>query len=125
VSASLQITGLDALLERLGGMKDERLLEAAAKGLKDGLEVAAAEAAALCPKDTGALAASIGARVSREDGRLSGEVYAGKAYAVHVEMGTQAQPARPFLYPAFKANQQKTAQGIARAVGGLLGNGEM
>jgi len=116
MAAVFDLRGLHACMETLSQVDRERLLDTAAQGMQEGLETIAEEAKTICPRDTGALAESIGVRVSRMDMQLSGEVFAAAPYAVYVEMGTQAQPARPFLYPALMANQQQMVQAIAHAV---------
>lgn len=62
----------------------------------------AQRAAVLAPKDTGALAASIHAVVSRDSDGYRVDVSWDKDhfYGLFVELGTSSQPARPFLRPA-------------------------
>lgn len=116
MAAAFDVRGLNPLLDALSQADRESLLDAAAQGMQEGLEAIAREARAICPRDTGALAASIGIRLNRADGQLSGEVFASASHAVPVEMGTQTQPARPFLYPAFKAGEQQIVQAVAKTI---------
>jgi len=118
--ASIAMEGLSALLDTLEDMDEAALYAAAARGMQEGLIAAAGDAAELCPKDTGALAASIGVS---SDGR-SASLVASSPYAVYVEMGTWAQPARPFLYPALQANRAKIMRGAAAAVRSLMREGK-
>ena len=121
MKASVSVEGLSSLLDKLEDVDEAAICAAVASGMQAGLEAAAGEAAALCPKDTGALAASIGIKA---DGR-SATLYAASPYAVHVEMGTRYQSARPFLYPALQANRAKIVQGASSAVRSLIREGEM
>ena len=92
---------------------DEAAIRSAARGaVAASLQIASEEAKAACPKETGALAASIGCRVSES----GGELFASAPYAMPVEMGTAHMPARPFLYPAFAAHRQRLPGRIAQAI---------
>jgi len=84
----IDLTGLDGVLGLLDGLTNDELIPAAHAGLRDGLQDIRSEAAMLCPKDTGALANSIKTRITRKTNAVIGEVYAGKRYAIYVEMGT-------------------------------------
>lgn len=99
--------------DALCGLEEEALLGAASRALRPGLEAVAREARANCPVRTGALRESIGVRMG---GDAAGEVFAAAPHAVPVEMGTARMPARPYLYPAFKARQSGLTERIARAV---------
>ena len=98
----------------LSGLDPQALLDAAREALAPELDAVAQEARALCPVRTGALRESISVRMAQEG--ASGEVVAGQTYAVRVEMGSAAQAARPFLYPAFMARREGMTERIARAV---------
>ena len=119
----LRISGLDSALALLGLADAQALLEAAAQGLEEGVTLIAQEAAMLCPKDTGALAASITASVAQDDDALSGEVKAGAAHAVYVEMGTARQAAQPFLDPAAASRGGDCVQCVRAAIAQHMENG--
>ena len=53
----------------------------------------------ICPKDTGALAASITLELT--DGGFTAEVEPHKEYAGYVEWGTRYMSAQPYIRPAF------------------------
>ena len=53
----------------------------------------------ICPKDTGALAASITLELT--DGGFTAEVEPHKEYAGYVEWGTRYMSAQPYMRPAF------------------------
>ena len=116
--AALEIRGMEQLMDTLSLYEKEQLMKRAEAGLQEGLDAVAEEAYALCPKDTGALADSIGTRGTMQGDSLLGEVYAAMPYAVYVEMGTQAQPARPFLFPALRAQQDRVFRALAEAASG-------
>lgn len=80
--------------------------------LAEGVQV---EAKLRCPVHTGALRASIDRRTDVEDQRVESSVYSDKSYAAAVEQGTYATPARPFLYPALKDNEQPITDAIAES----------
>ena len=83
------------------------------------LEAMAEQARADCPVKTGALHASIGVR--RES--YGASLVAGAPHAACVELGSANAPARPFLYPAFKARAQAMMVRVKRAVCRALGEG--
>ncbi len=62
----------------------------------------AADAAANAPRDTGALAESIGYEVGEDQSGTYVRVSWGRDefYGLFTEVGTSEQPARPFLRPA-------------------------
>lgn len=117
----MRVSGLDGALTLLEAVREAALLDAAQDGLGEGLDAICAQARLLCPRDTGALAASIGVRLTQEDGTLSGEVYAGAPYAVPVEMGTFGRAAQPFLYPAMTAQRQSVVGDVASSVTRQMG----
>lgn len=118
------IEGLGALSDQLDGLEErvleERVLEGAAEGLAQGLAQTAALARELAPVKTGTLRGSIGHAVARVGDGVEGKVGAGAKYAADVEMGGP-QPAKPFLYPAFKQTEalvrNAVRQGVKRKVG--------
>ena len=57
--------------------------------------------------DTGFLVANITATTKAEGKKMIGEVKASAPYAVHLEFGTTAMQARPFLQPALEKNSKK------------------
>ena len=57
--------------------------------------------------DTGFLVANITATTKAEGKKIIGEVKASAPYAVHLEFGTTAMQARPFLQPALEKNSKK------------------
>lgn len=118
----------------------------AAKGMRNGLERVVREAKQVCPVDTGELLNSIRAEVNEYATFVTGTVGTNKEYAVYVEMGTgdkgresggNGSPvqasyrtkwggmrARPYLWPAWKANREKVLASIRRAVlKGVRGGG--
>ena len=101
------------VLERVSAAAIRR---ATREAIAASLAEACAQAKADCPKDTGALAGSIGCRVSDDGGAL----FATAPHAMPVEMGTAHMPARPYLYPAFAAHKQRMASRIAQAVRALI-----
>lgn len=113
---SVSVGNLSGVFDLLERVQQERLIAAARREMSLGLETVKAEAQANCPRDTGALAESIGTRVMQAGDQVSGEVYASAPYALHVEMGTYCQRAQPFLYPAMAAHEAGIIARIASAV---------
>lgn len=100
---------------RLPGLPDGgQLMEAAYAAALQGAQNIAREAGALCPRDTGELAASIGVRADRQAGAL--EVYASSSHAIFVELGTASAPAQPFMYPAYAMHRDALVRGVGQAV---------
>ena len=111
----VDLRGFD-VAQALEGAAKEALLDVAQGALEEGLAGVVREAKAICPMDTGVLRGSISARHDRQGDAVVGEVKASAPYAARVEMGGAGRIARPFLYPAFKANQAKLLRAIERAV---------
>ena len=140
----IDLTGLEGVELALENAMD-RVLPAAAKGIRSGSEDIVDTAQDLVPVKSGELLGSI---VSIEpeikDTSVRGGVEATADYALYVELGTgirgadselpagmpeatytpdwPGQKAQPFLYPAYKANQGKVREAVAeeirKAVGG-------
>ena len=106
------VRGLDAVSSMMERLEEGALLEAATNGIRAGLDAICEEAKVLCPKDTGNLCRSIAVRMTMD----GGEVYAGAPYAAQVEMGTKERPARPFLFPAMRTNEQEAMRCVRSAI---------
>lgn len=151
---TIDVLGLDGVLEALDRLTPGELMDAAAVGLKKGIESVRADAQANAPVDTGELREKIKTRVTVRSGALVGEVVAYAPHSIYVEMGTgpkgesshagvnpewmegltyrpngwtyptkdggfrftRGMPARPFLYPAYKAGEGKCRDLIAAAI---------
>lgn len=114
--------GMDSVLEKLERLGGARMLGAAERALAASLEDVRAQAQALCPRDTGALAASLRTELCREGNAVSGTVKSSLPYAMAVEMGSHGRAAQPFLYPAYKANERGVLGGVQAA---MLGGEEV
>lgn len=134
----IDIQGLDGLELTLDAMPDKVLI-AAAQGLKSGAEDIVSTAQGLAPVakiNGGQLRESIAAEEPAIKGKAAEiKVVAGAEYAVYVEMGTgirgansklpegmpeatynpdwPGQVAQPFMYPALKANEQNVRGAVA------------
>ncbi len=103
-------------------------LQALRAGLPAAIEGAVSEVcsrirddgAELCPVQSGALKASIRAETFADGGGASGIVSAGAPYAAAVELGTWAQPPKPYLEPAFALHSGELAAELASAVRALI-----
>lgn len=104
--------GLEPILRVLDALQGDALTAAAEDGLPDGLAAICEEAKVLCPRDTGALQASIRVRMTGS----GGEVVAGAPYAAAVELGSLHRAPQPFLFPAMRARQEEALEGVQRAV---------
>lgn len=137
----MPLLGLDEVLASLGDLQG-RIEEGGQEGIAKGLQRVVRDAKMAAPVDTGELRQKILASV----GTTEGEVRAYAEHAPYVEFGTgpvgkasggrgkayktkgwtyfngenfvhtRGQPARPFLYPAFKANREKIIKDIAAAI---------
>lgn len=137
--------GLSAVEQALSSLGED-MIPNAAEGMEQGLARVVREAKKLCPVDTGELRGSIRAEVNKDASAVTGTVGSSKEYAVYVEMGTgdkgresggNGSPvkasyrtkwggmrARPYLWPAWKANREKVLASIRRAVlKGVRGGG--
>lgn len=113
--------GLDGLLRALDGLADE-VLDGAALGLERGLAQTTALARELAPVQTGTLRDSIRHQVARDAGGVNGEVAAGAKYAADVEFGGP-QPAKPFLYPAYKQTEASIGSAVQQGIKQKMGGG--
>lgn len=141
----ISVEGLSAVEQALSSLGED-MIPNAAKGMRNGLERVVREAKQVCPVDTGELLNSIRAEVNEYATFVTGTVGTNKEYAVYVEMGTgdkgresggNGSPvqasyrtkwggmrARPYLWPAWKANREKVLASIRRAVlKGVRGDG--
>lgn len=151
---TIDVRGLDDVLDALDKLSNNELMDAARPGLGKGLEDIRADAQANAPVDTGELREKIKTRVTVQSGNLIGEVVAYAPHSIYVEMGTgpkgesshagvnpewmegltyrpdgwtyptkdgsfrftRGMPARPFLYPAYKAGEGRCRDLIAAAI---------
>ena len=120
MTESFAMRGLEPILRMLDALQGDALTAAAEDGLTDGLTVICEEAKALCPRDTGALQASIRVRMTGS----GGEVVAGAPYAAAVELGSLHRAAQPFLFPAMRARQAEALDGVQRAVQKTIREGD-
>lgn len=141
----ISVEGLSAVERALSSLGED-MIPNAAKGMQNGLKRVVREAKQVCPVDTGELLNSIRAEVNEYATFVTGTVGTNKEYAVYVEMGTgdrgresggNGSPvkasyrtkwggmrARPYLWPAWKANREKVLASIRRAVlKGVRGGG--
>lgn len=141
----ISVEGLSAVEQALSSLGED-MIPNAAEGMEQGLARVVREAKKLCPVDTGELRGSIRAEVNKDASAVTGTVGSSKEYAVYVEMGTgdkgresggNGSPvkasyrtkwggmrARPYLWPAWKANREKVLASIRRAVlKGVRGGG--
>ena len=82
-----------------------KLEKAAESTIKEGCEKIETQAKELCPVDSGNLRDSINTKYDDKSFEHEGYVYAGMPYAPYVEFGTRNMAPQPFMYPAYKQNQ--------------------
>lgn len=119
MNVMIEVQGAGALERALEALADG-LPGACAAGLTEGVSAMADGARQLCSVDTGDLKASISARSQAAADGAEGEVSAGAAHAVYVELGTSRMAARPFLLPACQAERGALLAAVARAVRGVI-----
>ncbi len=96
-----------------------RRLESATQALVPlALEAVRAEAAALCPVDSGALRQSLHIRMEEGAAGAQGQVVADVPYATLVELGSFARPGQPYLSPAFHLVRPGVPAMLAKLLGG-------
>lgn len=119
----IHLEGADELnqaLRRVGDRASGILLKQAAEA---GAEVIADEAKRLAPRDTGALADGITAKVHRaQHGRAQVNIGIGKRewYGQLIELGTEKMPARPFLRPALDSKAEEAIEAVGDALRNAL-----
>lgn len=82
-----------------------KLEKAAETTIKEGCTSIQAQAKELCPVDSGNLRDSINTKYNDMSFEHEGYVYAGMSYAPYVELGTRSMAPQPFMYPAYKQNE--------------------
>lgn len=83
-------------------MYDSEIETVVALKLAQSAEIVAAAAQAMCPRESGELAASIHVESHGSEGA---DVVADAPYALNVELGTHKQSAHPFLRPALDVSR--------------------
>ena len=139
----IDVGGLDEIAESLGATLEE-VLPAAMKGVGKAAQSVSKTARMLVPVDSGDLQKRIRARAPKIDGdTVEAKVVANTDYAVYVEYGTgergaesdlpagmppatystdwNGQTAQPYMYPAYKQNEQKTRDTIADEIRKAVG----
>jgi HK97 gp10 family phage protein len=127
-----------AIFKRIEGMdeilKDLRQVEGEARQrvyeiLRDETKPVVEDARSRAPKDTGAMARGIKRSVSKK--KLEAKISAGGMvggvdtyYAFFVEEGTKNKPARPFLFPACRAHEERIGKALSDAMYDLIRKGK-
>lgn len=110
------LLGYETVLTLLERLQEEALAARAQDAARAELEAVREEAKALCPKETGALQASIHVRITAD----GGEVVADAPYAAAVEIGSIYRQAQPFLLPALQMRQSEVISGVHLAAKSVL-----
>lgn len=74
------------------------------------------DAKRLCPVDSGRLRDSISDSYESKSNEHTGYVYTDVPYAPYVEHGTLTKAPNPFMYPAYKENEEFIRQRIIDAI---------
>lgn len=86
--AHAEFVGLDQLLQNLGGLSDELLMNASRKGLQKTMTRMRDDARKNCPEDTGELRSKIHYTTKVIASHVRGELVSSAEHAIFVEMGT-------------------------------------
>ena len=133
----VNISGGESIADALEKVP-EAIRAGALSGLQTGLEMIEHDAKVLCPVDTGELRGSINTRVEATETGAQGTVGSACEHAVYVEMGTGAlgqatgqgrkargamytlthpgMAAQPYLYPAFRGNEDDVMAAVKAAI---------
>ena len=139
---NMDFADIEVAVDNLEGAADA-IRAGCMKGIANGLELVLGDATGLVPVDTGRLWGSLESRAEPTANGATGSVSANTEYALFVEMGTGAagaasggndkapgatytmdhpgMEAQPFLYPAYKANQDNIVSCVDDAIGEALG----
>jgi HK97 gp10 family phage protein len=93
-----------------------KLEKAAESTVKEGCERIEAQAKELCPVDDGDLKESINTRYEDKSFEHEGYVYADVPYATYVELGTRNRAPKPYMYPAYKQNEEFFKQRLVELI---------
>ena len=110
------LLGHETVLTLLERLQEDALAARAQDAARAELEAVCEEAKALCPKETGALQASIHVRITAG----GGEIVADTPHAAAVELGSARRTAQPFLFPALQMRQSEVIGGVHRAMESVL-----
>lgn len=130
VSVDISLFGdkkLQRKFSRLTGAEQKKIVR---QSLREGGKIVMQRARELVPKEEGALRQSIKMRSSkRSRKRIGVQIFAGaktgkevlkKGYVSFVELGTQHQPAQPFLRKARDERRRQFDHRVGLAIGGRL-----
>ena len=122
-----KVEGIEEILKELRQVEGEAR-QCVVDVLKKETKPVVEDVRSRAPKDTGAMARGIKRSVSRKN--LEAKVSAGGTvrgvdtyYAQFVEFGTKYMPARPFLYPACRAHEERIGDVLSRAMYDLIRKG--
>ena len=110
----IEIQGIPQLMRRLNQMSSTATTDAIMSGIEKGCLRVERDAKINCPVDTGILRASITHIL--DPSTLSATVGSNVEYAAAVELGTQYQGAKSYLYPAIRDNRDNIKQDIVSAL---------
>ena len=94
------------------------------KGARAGGQIALEDARRNCPKDTGALKASLkltDGKVTTTKATIQVDYDKSLKYGTHVELGARGRPANPFLRNAVDDNQDAINEAIVKEITKALG----
>ena len=93
-----------------------KLDEISESTIKEGCTSIQEQAKELCPVDDGDLRDSINTKYNDKNCEHEGYVYAGVPYAPYVELGTRNRAPKPFMYPAYKQNEEFFKQRLVELI---------
>lgn len=102
---SIKILGVDSLKAKLTNIANAKAVE---DTINQATLLVHAQAKALAPVDTGALAGSIRPSVKKSGNTIIGKVFTNKSYAVYVEMGTGSKGSGTYNNPNVKPTYRDT-----------------
>ena len=124
-SIDIRVLGDQALERKLKRLVPKLQKKILRKAMRKAIRPVLAAAKEKVPVDTGALRDSLKIRaIKPRRGRFGVGVVTGKDlfkgdqfYGAFVELGTKKQPARPFLRPALKENEEGAKRTLRREIG--------
>lgn len=123
-----KVEGIDEILKELRQIEGEAR-QCVVDVLREETKPVVEDARSRAPKDTGAMARGIKRSISKKtlEARVSAGGMVGGVdtyYAQFIEFGTKYMPARPFLFPACRAHEERIGDALSRAMFDLIRKGK-
>ena len=114
----IEINGIAQLMKKLNKISSTATKEAVMSGIEKGCLRVERDAKINLTKNDSVISGILRASITHklDPSTLSATVGSNVEYAPYVELGTQYQGAKPYLYPALRDNRDNIKQDVANAL---------